>query len=73
MSAKTGARGFKGSKLSVNRIEGGDHVTFRSLEIHACRKHTRNRPVYQYFAIPAILLLTGALLLRAVPFFIDLT
>ena len=36
-------------------------------------QYTRNRPVYHYFAIPAILLLTGALLLRAVPYFIDLT
>jgi hypothetical protein len=33
----------------------------------------RNRPVYQYFALPAVLLLTAAMLLRAFPFFVDLT
>ena len=35
--------------------------------------YIRNRPVYDYFVIPAILLLAGALVLRAVPYFIDLT
>ena len=33
----------------------------------------RNRPVYHYFALPAVLLLTAAMLLRAFPFFADLT
>jgi len=37
------------------------------------KRYIRNRPVYHYFALPALLLLTGALLLRAVPFFIDVT
>lgn len=36
-------------------------------------RYTRNRSVYHYFVFPAILLLTGALFLRAVPYFIDVT
>lgn len=36
-------------------------------------RYVRNRPVYHYFTVPAILLLCGALLLRAVPHFIDVT
>jgi hypothetical protein len=36
-------------------------------------QYSRNRPVYHYFAVPAILLLVLALLLRAVPYFIDVT
>src|SRR5262249_22119113 len=36
-------------------------------------EYIRSRPVYDYFVIPAILLLVAALLLRAVPYFIDLT
>lgn len=37
------------------------------------RRYVRNEPVYHYFAVPAILLLTGAMLLRALPYFIDVT
>lgn len=33
----------------------------------------RNRPIFHYFAIPAIVLLGSAVMLRAIPYFIDLT
>jgi hypothetical protein len=36
-------------------------------------QYTRNRPVYHYFAIPAIILIVAAVALRAVPYFIDVT
>jgi len=35
--------------------------------------HVRNEPVYQWFALPALVLLVAAVGLRAVPFFADLT
>lgn len=37
------------------------------------RRYIRNRPVYHYFVVPALLLLTAVLLVRAVPYFIDVT
>ena len=36
-------------------------------------QYSRNRPVHHYFVIPAIAFLTAALMLRAIPFFVDLT
>jgi Ca-activated chloride channel family protein len=36
-------------------------------------RYIRNRPVYHYFAVPALVLIGFALLLRAVPYFIDVT
>lgn len=61
-------------------VEGADQLRQASLSIDRLEKglvlqtdYIRNRPVYDYFVIPAILLLAGALVLRAVPYFIDLT
>jgi Ca-activated chloride channel family protein len=49
---------------AIDRLEKGWLVQTR---------YVRNRPVYHYFAIPALVLLTCALLLRAVPYFIEVT
>jgi len=61
-------------------VEGADQLRAASLSIDSLEKglvlqteYIRNRPVYDYFVIPAILFLAAALVLRAVPFFIDLT
>jgi len=61
-------------------VEGADQLRQASLAIDSLEKglvlqtdYIRNRPVYDYFVIPAILLLAGALVFRAVPYFIDLT
>lgn len=61
-------------------VEGADQLRQASLAIDSLEKglvlqtdYIRNRPVYDYFITPAILLLAGALMFRAVPFFIDLT
>jgi Mg-chelatase subunit ChlD len=61
-------------------VEGADQLRQASIAIDSLEKglvlqtdYIRNRPVYDYFVIPAILLLAGALLFRAVPYFIDLT
>jgi len=37
------------------------------------RPFVRDLPVYQWFALPALLCLVAAILLRAIPFFIDYT
>lgn len=55
---------LRSASLAIDRLEKGWLVQTR---------YIRNRPVYDYFAVPAILLLTAALLLRAVPYFIDVT
>lgn len=52
------------ASLAIDSLEKGWLVQTR---------YIRNRPIYHYFVIPAIALLTGALLLRAVPYFIDVT
>jgi hypothetical protein len=59
---------------------GGCRLAARLVAINSLEKgfvsqteYIRNQPVYDYFVIPAILLLAGALVLRAVPYFIDLT
>ena len=61
-------------------VEGADQLRAASLAIDSLEKglvlqteYIRNRPVYDYFVIPAILFLAAALVLRAVPYFIDLT
>jgi len=61
-------------------VEGVGQLRAASLTIDSLEKglvlqteYIRNQPVYDYFAIPAILLLAGALVVRAVPYFIDLT
>jgi hypothetical protein len=55
---------LRAASISIDSLERGWLVQ---------TQYSRNRPVYHYFAIPAILLLTCALALRAVPYFIDLT
>jgi Ca-activated chloride channel family protein len=37
------------------------------------RVHVRDEPVYQWFALPALLLMVAAVGLRAIPFFVDQT
>lgn len=37
------------------------------------KAYIHDAPVYQWFAIPALVVLAGAMLLRAVPYFVDLT
>jgi Ca-activated chloride channel family protein len=61
-------------------VEGAGQLRAASLAIDSLEKglvmqteYIRNRPVYEYFVIPAILFLAAALVLRAVPYFIDLT
>jgi von Willebrand factor type A domain len=61
-------------------VEGAGQLRAASLTIDSLEKglvlqteYIRNRPVYDYFVVPAILLLAGALALRAVPYFVDLT
>lgn len=55
---------LRNASRSIDSLEKGWLVQTR---------YVRHRPVYDYFVVPAILLLTGALMLRAVPFFIDIT
>jgi hypothetical protein len=61
-------------------VEGAGQLRAASVAIDSLERgfvsqteYIRNQPVYDYFVIPAILLLAGALVLRAVPYFIDLT
>jgi Ca-activated chloride channel family protein len=49
---------------TIDEIEKGLIVTSR---------YQRNSPVYGWFVIPALLLLAVAVLLRAIPYFVDLT
>lgn len=55
---------LRSASLAIDSLEKGWLVQTR---------YIRNQPVYGYFVVPALLLLTAALLLRAVPFFIDVT
>lgn len=52
------------ASMSIDSLEKGWLVQTRSI---------RDRPVYHFFAVPALVFLTLALLLRAVPWFIDVT
>ncbi len=52
------------ASLAIDSLEKGQLVHTRSI---------RNQPVYQYLAVPALVLLTTGLVLRAVPYFIDVT
>lgn len=52
------------ASLAIDSLEKGWLVQTRTV---------RDQPVYEYFAIPAIVLLTLAMLLRAIPYFIDVT
>lgn len=59
-----GAGQLRAASLAIDSLERG---------LVEQTEYIRNRPVYHYFAIPAMLLLTAALALRTVPFFIDVT
>lgn len=55
---------LRAASRSIDSLEKGWLIQTRTM---------RNRPVYHYFVVPALLLLTLAMLLRAVPYFVDLT
>lgn len=55
---------LRAASRSIDALEKGWLVQTRTV---------RNRPVYHYFALPGLLLVASAMLLRAVPYFIDVT
>jgi Ca-activated chloride channel family protein len=55
---------LRSASRSIDALEKGWLVQTRSI---------RNQPIYHYFALLAVLLLTWAMLLRAIPYFIDVT
>jgi Ca-activated chloride channel family protein len=61
--ANTG-RGLELASQTIDRIEKGVLVS---------RSFVRNAPVYQWFALPALICLASAIGLRAIPYFIDYT
>ena len=52
------------ASASIDALEKGELVQTR---------YVRNRPVFHYFGIPALVLLGGAFVMRAIPYFIDVT
>lgn len=58
------AREIELASQTIDRLEKGVLVS---------RPFVRNAPVYEWFALPALLCLVGAIGLRAIPFFIDQT
>ena len=58
------ARDLEAASRAIDQIEKGFLVS---------RPFVRDAPVYQWFALPALILLVVALALRAIPFFIDYT
>jgi len=58
------ARDLELASRTLDQIEKGDLVS---------RPFVRDAPVYQWFALPALLCLVAAIGLRAVPFFVDQT
>jgi Ca-activated chloride channel family protein len=60
----TSAAQLQAASVSIDSLEKGALVQTR---------YVRNRPVFHYFAIPAVLLLASIFALRAVPYFIDVT
>ena len=61
--ATSGAQ-LQAASASIDALEKGSLVQTRWV---------RNRPVFHYFVIPAVILLCGAFAMRAVPYFIDIT
>ena len=60
----TSAAQLRAASASIDSLEKGSLVQTR---------YVRNRPVFHYYAIPALVLVCGVFTLRAVPYFIDLT
>src|SRR5207249_6373066 len=58
------ARDLEAASRAIDQIENGFLVS---------RPFVRDAPVYQWFALPALILLAVATSLRAIPFFIDYT
>lgn len=58
------ARGLDAASRAIDSIEKGSLVN---------KVHVRDVPVYQWFALPALVCLALTLALRAVPFFVDQT
>lgn len=57
-------RDLEAASRTIDAIEKGVLVS---------RPYVRDAPVYQWFALPALLLVAAAIVLRAIPFFIDQT
>jgi Ca-activated chloride channel family protein len=57
-------RDLKGASRTIDSMEKGLLVS---------RVYVRDVPVYQWFAIPALVALLGALALRSIPYFVDQT
>ena len=55
---------LRSASKSIDALEKGWLVQTRSI---------RNQPIYHYFALLALVLLTAAMVLRAIPYFIDVT
>jgi hypothetical protein len=60
----TSAAQLQAASVSIDSLEKGSLVQTR---------YVRNRPVFHYFAIPAIVLLAGVFALRVFPYFIEVT
>src|SRR5437588_7761914 len=58
------ARDLEAASRAIDQIEKGFLVS---------RPFVRDAPVFQWFALPALVLLAAAIVLRTVPFFIDYT
>jgi Ca-activated chloride channel family protein len=58
------ARDLDAASRAIDQVEKGFLVS---------RAFVRDAPVFQWFALPALILLTVAIALRAIPFFIDYT
>jgi Ca-activated chloride channel family protein len=60
----TSAAQLQAASASIDSLEKGSLVQTR---------YVRNRPVFHYFVIPAVVLLCAVFAMRAVPYFIDIT
>ena len=60
----TSAAHLAAASAAIDSLEKGSLMQTR---------YIRNRPVFHYFVIPAIVLLGAAFVLRAVPYFVDVT
>ena len=58
------SRDLDAASRAIDQIEKGALVS---------RAYVRDAPVYQWFALPALLCFTAAIGLRAIPYFVDYT
>ena len=70
-------RRFGGRYFSANTIRDLDAAS-RAIDatekgVLVSKTYQRDTPVYQWFAVPALVLLMAAGMLRAIPFFVDQT